>query len=73
MESKNVYLADRDYWISRDHLSRGLLPTEIVNTLFNPIIPIIGGFIFFKEGLVPRQAFGLASVLMGLLVFQMAA
>ena len=38
-----------------------------------PIIPIIGGFVFFKERLVPRQAFGLASVLMGLLVFQMAA
>jgi drug/metabolite transporter (DMT)-like permease len=37
-----------------------------------PIIPIIGGFIFFHERLVPRQAFGLASVLMGLLVFRMA-
>ena len=37
-----------------------------------PIIPIIGGFIFFQERLVPRQAFGLASVLIGLVVFRMA-
>ena len=37
-----------------------------------PIIPIVGGFIFFQEKLVPRQAFGVASVLMGLLVFQIA-
>ena len=38
-----------------------------------PIIPIIGGFFFFHERLVPRQAFGLASVLMGLVVFRIAA
>ena len=37
-----------------------------------PIIPIIGGFIFLQERLVPRQAFGLASILMGLVVLRMA-
>ena len=34
-----------------------------------PIIPIVGGIIFFKERLIPRQTFGVASVLVGLLVF----
>ncbi len=37
-----------------------------------PIIPIVGGFIFFQEKLLPRQSFGVASVLVGLLVFQIA-
>jgi drug/metabolite transporter (DMT)-like permease len=35
-----------------------------------PIIPIVGGFIFFHEKLVPRQGFGIVLVLVGLLVFQ---
>jgi drug/metabolite transporter (DMT)-like permease len=35
-----------------------------------PIIPVVGAFIFFHEKLVPRQAFGVVSVLVGLLVFQ---
>ena len=38
-----------------------------------PIIPMVGGVIFFQERLVPRQALGLASVPVGLLVFMMAA
>ena len=38
-----------------------------------PIIPIVGGFIFFKERLIPRQAFGVASVLVGLVVFLIAS
>ena len=33
-----------------------------------PIIPIIGGLVVFRERIAPRQAFGLASVLAGLLV-----
>ena len=33
-----------------------------------PIIPIIGGLVIFRERIAPRQAFGLASVLAGLLI-----
>ena len=48
-------------------------PISIVAAAFSvyPIVPMVGGLIVFRERLASRQAFGLATVLAGLMVLAM--
>ena len=50
-------------------------PISIAVAAFSvyPIIPMVGGLIYFRERLASRQVLGLASVLAGLLVLSVSA